>query len=187
MNIDIQLVQTIVEVVMAVIGGCATYIYRLSVNHHKEQDALKKAQNDKAKQEQIKKQAEMEQQKAKEEFNQNVQTGLEVAKNNVVPLAINDGLGNADKRKKAVQGINADLQKLGIDLPEDVELSLSERAYQWYKANGGDVHKLNTTGQSNNGQQVVHVTTDDPDKKDQKNNRQPDLINPYENGDGKNE
>lgn len=112
---------------------------------------------------------------------------LNFAKNIVAPLAVDATLGNETKRKMAVQKLIAKLNSVGIELPEASVLAIVERAYQLYKANGGDVHKLDTTGQSNSNQQVFHVTTNDPDNKEPNNNGQPDLVNPYENGDGKNE
>lgn len=63
------------------------------------------------------------------------------AKNIVVPLAINSTLGDAEKRQLAAQRLSSKLDELGIDLPESTILAINERAYQAYKANGGDVHK----------------------------------------------
>lgn len=63
------------------------------------------------------------------------------AKNIVVPLAINSTLGDAEKRQLAAQRLSSKLDEVGIDLPESTILAINERAYQAYKANGGDVHK----------------------------------------------
>lgn len=63
------------------------------------------------------------------------------AKNIVVPLAINATLGDAEKRQLAAQRLSAKLDEVGIELPESTILAINERAYQAYKANGGDVHK----------------------------------------------
>lgn len=63
------------------------------------------------------------------------------AKNIVVPLAINATLGDAEKRQLAAQRLSSKLDEVGIDLPESTILAINERAYQAYKANGGDVHK----------------------------------------------
>ncbi|WP_157944990.1 phage holin, LLH family [Apilactobacillus micheneri] len=105
---------------------------------------------------------------------------LNFAKNIVAPLAVDATLGNATKRKMAVQKLVAKLYSVGIELPEASVLAIVERAYQLYKANGGDIHKLDTTGQSNSNQQVVRVTTDDSNNQGQNSNVQGAPANPYE-------
>lgn len=64
------------------------------------------------------------------------------AKNIVVPLAINATLGDAEKRQLAAQKLSDKLKEVGVDLPESTLLAINERAYQAYKASGGDVHKI---------------------------------------------
>lgn len=79
------------------------------------------------------------------------------AKNIVVPLAINATLGDAEKRQLAAQRLSAKLDEVGIELPESTILAINERAYQAYKANGGDVHKHVVITDDNTDQ----VSTDD--------------------------
>lgn len=79
------------------------------------------------------------------------------AKNIVVPLAINATLGDAEKRQLAAQRLSAKLDEVGIELPESTILAINERAYQAYKANGGDVHKHVIISDDNTDQ----VSTDD--------------------------
>lgn len=79
------------------------------------------------------------------------------AKNIVVPLAINATLGDAEKRQLAAQRLSAKLDEVGIELPESTILAINERAYQAYKANGGDVHKHVVISDDNTDQ----VSTDD--------------------------
>ncbi|TPR12791.1 hypothetical protein [Apilactobacillus timberlakei] len=149
-NLDLNMIKTITDVVLTVVGTIATFVWRKFVIHKHEQDAIKNAQDKKQAEAQAEKQAELEANKARDNFNKNMDTALEMAKNKVIPLAIDKTLGNQEKRQLAVQKTNAGLNKLGIDIPEGVVGEVTERAYQWYKANGGDVHK-EVIQPSNNG------------------------------------
>lgn len=82
------------------------------------------------------------------------------AKNIVVPLAINSTLGDAEKRQMAAQRLSAKLDEVGINLPESTILAINERAYQAYKANGGDVHKrLEVTDDDNQSTGTVQSSS----------------------------
>lgn len=70
------------------------------------------------------------------------QMALGFARNIVVPLAVNATLGDAEKRQLAAQKLSDKLKEVGVDLPESTLLAINERAYQAYKASGGDVHKI---------------------------------------------
>ncbi|MCL0330546.1 phage holin, LLH family [Apilactobacillus xinyiensis] len=101
---------------------------------------------------------------------------LNFAKNIVIPLAINDKLGNLEKRKLAVRKLSDKLSEFGINLPEATISALVERAYQLYKANGGDIHKLEDKADNN-----VDNTQDDAVKDTQDTDsgfQQPPIYNP---------
>ncbi|UQS85801.1 hypothetical protein MOO46_07355 (plasmid) [Apilactobacillus apisilvae] len=185
--LDLDTIKTIVWIVLAVVGSTYTYIYRKVAIHRHKQDEINNAKNDKLAQERANKQAELDEQKARDDFDNNMNTALEVAKNKVVPLAVNDTLGNADKRKLAVQRINTGLNKLGIDLPEPVISEASERAYQWYKASGGDIHKLNTSDGNNNQPSDKQTVKVEMPNNQENNGNQSQPNNPYEKRDVTNE
>lgn len=113
-------------------------------------------------------------------------TALNVAKNVVVPLAVDNTIGNSDKRTLAVQRLTNRLHELHIELPESTVSAIVERAYQAYKANGGDVHKLD-----------VQASEDDQSEQDSSQNSsnntattmtgQAAPFNPYNNGGGNND
>lgn len=109
------------------------------------------------------------------------------AKNTVVPLAVNDCLGNSDKRSLAIQKVAEKLDKVGINLPADTINSIVERAYQTYKSSGGDIHKLDLSNVESDDSDNNSVTVDengnvDNDQQEQQvtttiNQNQPN--NPY--------
>lgn len=162
-NLDLDTIKTIVWVILAIVGSTYTYIYRKVAIHRHKQDEIDNAKNDQLAKERAQKQAELDEQKARNDFDNNMSTALEVGKNKVIPLAIDKTLGNQQKRQLAVQNIDAGLKKLGIDLPESVTGEVAERAYQWYKASGGDVHKEqlnqdNNDNQNNNADDIYDAS-----------------------------
>lgn len=114
------------------------------------------------------------------------QMALGWAKNVVVPLAVNSALGTAEKRQIAVQKLSNKLDSMGIDFQESKVTALVERAYQAYKANGGQVNYLTDHIDANQAQQVE----DDAQKADNDDNQsndqpqtQSEPVNPYANQD----
>ncbi|MCL0330682.1 phage holin, LLH family [Apilactobacillus xinyiensis] len=97
------------------------------------------------------------------------------AKNIVVPLAVNATLGSLEKRKLAVRKLSDKLAEFNIVLPESAKAALTERAYQLYKANGGDIHKFeDNVEDSDNNSQGNTSTPEDSDNSYQ----QPPIYNP---------
>ncbi|WP_353486087.1 phage holin, LLH family [Apilactobacillus xinyiensis] len=101
---------------------------------------------------------------------------LNFAKNIVIPLAVNANLGNLEKRRLAVKKLSDKLAEFGINLPEATVSALVERAYQLYKANGGDIHKLEDKA-DNNVDTTQESTVEDTQDTDG-GFQQPPIYNP---------
>lgn len=99
------------------------------------------------------------------------------AKNIVVPLAVNATLGSLEKRKLAVRKLSDKLAEFNIVLPESTKVALTERAYQLYKANGGDIHKFEDKVEDVNNSDNPQGDTDTPEDSDT-GYQQPPIYDP---------
>jgi hypothetical protein len=82
--------------------------------------------------------------KVQTEKNTHVKQGLEVGlnlANTIVPeMAVMAGLSKSDRKKEAIRFVNTQLKANGFNLDVQTISGLVEKAYQAYKAAGGDNH-----------------------------------------------